>query len=1040
MAGLGHLSRVDRFSNTLDFVRQLAMTFSSMELIIDYVRMSATTEWAPLWQAVIFGIAAHPNDPSDACAVAFLAMRKITKSFLHDALFENEVAKLRRCHESDVANHSWIYPSDDFVSDDECESSSGSYGGSDESSRRYVGNLRDEWRHHITRLTYVVTCVSPSIADYRQLGKRKCYTCGQRGHAAKDCMEKPTVTHQVDTNVNPKGPALDSTQHVLRGEAQLRRCHQCSSFDHIAKNCRMQENKNVNPNNVLLTIEGIPLVNERGSLHHSNQPEVPVRVGSQTTPYDDPYNRSEDIANERRQYPPASLLEANPRCVESTTNVPVEIANLGLSISRDFTIAESSNNGGSSVSQNTDHNPEVDSNVSAASTSTKIQVTGEGRVSPPTVDNAEQPANSKRNRNHKNQSITKNANSMPISSTITGERVSLAFLPTSMSKSLNQYDPVIIPSNMGISAFGETMYEEEVQFCRRKKEFSRRYKMSKHSTPAEMKRYRIHSKPLCGNISLSDVEKLMTKKCRARFIELCRPLRDLRWMEDNLPGTNEPTGCRMTLTDIVELLKDGVVSPISRTQAKRFARAFTVTEAMKDRRRAIVHTADINTFLHYISQMSIGSAAQYAKSVYHGSFAVTRDLKVSYFQVEIAELLRPYYVIEAEDGSTYAMNVMPMGMDRSTEIMDCITKTIGGCHGYAKDAPPVQVHAETHVDNLCGICHTREDAVTYAEWIDARAAQIGATWNDDERSVHTKGPWCGLERDYEAKLVRMLPKSVDKVQYWLEHLGDQMEAGEILEMFGVIFFATSVLLLDPAKYYFAMKIYRRIASKLSKGSISQSDLVSLSISVKSQIREWLQSCVDNKWTTPPKSIRPRFIMFSDASLTGWGCVIINTLTKEVMSVGDKWNANEGSSWSINVLEVEAVLRGLWAFRHQIRGCSIELHIDNTSCLAAVRRGYSRIQAINRVAGSINDAVKVWNIHIESTHYVHTSKNVSDGRSRGRDFEDSDFIQIQDLLRNIQNRFTTGDMAKPLAKGSAESRGLELLGGTGDVSTPQTLLD
>jgi hypothetical protein len=63
-----------------------------------------------------------------------------------------------------------------------------------------------------------------------------------------------------------------------------------------------------------------------------------------------------------------------------------------------------------------------------------------------------------------------------------------------------------------------------------------------------------------------------------------------------------------------------------------------------------------------------------------------------------------------------------------------------------------------------------------------------------------------------------------------------------------------------------------------------------------------------------------------------------------------------SHLSINVLEAEAVLRSLFAFRNDLKGQTSALVVDNTSCEAGVRRGYSGSYHLNKVIAALNAAL------------------------------------------------------------------------------------
>jgi hypothetical protein len=398
---------------------------------------------------------------------------------------------------------------------------------------------------------------------------------------------------------------------------------------------------------------------------------------------------------------------------------------------------------------------------------------------------------------------------------------------------------------------------------------------------------------------------------------------------------------------------------------------------------------------------------EHASDVHAGSWSVTRDLSISFYQVRMRERCKAYYVIIDEDGRLLVPTGMQMGTRPAAELMDLITKVIGGVPGYAKDSPPVSVALRTHVDNLRGVATSAADASTFALWVDHRASQASATWNDRTPPAQ-RDVFCGIDCDYSAKTVCLTKKTVTKLTAARQAVSHRLPAGAICEVMGLLFFASQILKLDPSKYYFAMKTYRRLASQFAKGDQSaRSAPLSLSPCVRRQLLAWIDEAIANQPIVPiDLSMVDKFsyILFCDASLSGWGAVLCNTTTNQVFSVGGAFEPSF-SHLSINVLEAEAVLRGLYAFRNDLRGMRVSLVVDNTSCEAAVRRGYSGAYGLNKVVASINAAVAAHQISIVSSRYVNTRLNPADAASRGAPTNDDDARQLALLLTDPFPRLT-----------------------------------
>ena len=137
---------------------------------------------------------------------------------------------------------------------------------------------------------------------------------------------------------------------------------------------------------------------------------------------------------------------------------------------------------------------------------------------------------------------------------------------------------------------------------------------------------------------------------------------------------------------------------------------------------------------------------------------------------------------------------------------------------------------------------------------------------------------------------------------------------------------------------------------------------------------------------------PDFIIFSDASLTGWGC------SCKYGSTGGHWNQFE-SEQHINVLELKAGLFALKSFAFSMRNIHLRLMMDNTTAVGCVNKmGTSHSVLCNEVTKEI------WSFCVNrsiwlSAAYVPGKDNVeADEESRRINF-DTEWQIRPDLLRH-----------------------------------------
>ena len=114
--------------------------------------------------------------------------------------------------------------------------------------------------------------------------------------------------------------------------------------------------------------------------------------------------------------------------------------------------------------------------------------------------------------------------------------------------------------------------------------------------------------------------------------------------------------------------------------------------------------------------------------------------------------------------------------------------------------------------------------------------------------------------------------------------------------------------------------------------------------------------------------------FSDASLKGWGVVILQPSSINVLA--GKWNEIE----DIAVLEARAFLRTIQALPHQERRCRLRMMVDNTTVVGSIRRTRCANFVVNKIVGEALGLAREKGYVVE-TEYVKSIDNIADDPSR-----------------------------------------------------------
>ena len=137
--------------------------------------------------------------------------------------------------------------------------------------------------------------------------------------------------------------------------------------------------------------------------------------------------------------------------------------------------------------------------------------------------------------------------------------------------------------------------------------------------------------------------------------------------------------------------------------------------------------------------------------------------------------------------------------------------------------------------------------------------------------------------------------------------------------------------------------------------------------------------VANEPREPPRlrdAAPRRMTLFSDATMVGWGGVLIDDGTNEVLVAGSRW---ENAPPHINAAELRAATCAITAFKERLLpGSHLTLKIDNTSALSAARKERAKSGAINAELAQFFGALNGVTFDAE---YVKSELNDADYYSR-----------------------------------------------------------
>ena len=538
-------------------------------------------------------------------------------------------------------------------------------------------------------------------------------------------------------------------------------------------------------------------------------------------------------------------------------------------------------------------------------------------------------------------------------------------------------------------------------------------KASKASTPAEIRDIPFHVRNV-RRIDTGRVRTLSRGLSREnRLITLLRynddgsiytPMLDKDI--DNTPATN------LSDADIAAYEAAHQTRIVPRSFVKATVIAFPVTEekikqdttkflngshlppvsGVTKRRRGIAWPKWNNDVLAFESEMELLALKEQLGQVHEGDSATCADLTMSFSQLETSEAVQAFHCFRDKHGIWRCFTVMVMGGRPSSETMETVTWVLA----TARQSPNVlrEVRVKTHVDNIRYL-HPNPFLVNDAmRQFLSNCYYVGADVNADALiAPHSFGTSFGVVHDYHAGLAALSEKHLRKaVQANTDMHSQTLTVRRVCEILGLLFYASTVLRINLASFYFPLKWYRRIAHDFEKGSRNSrpfglDTIVRPWPSILPNFTRWFRDILKN---TPVshETTEPTVTLFCDASKTGCGAVLIDGVCPSYRQYGEALSAGEYAEiWneadaqkSISLLETRAAAKAIRHFSSFLLGKSVKVYIDNTSLLGALGKTYSKSFALNGELLELINEMEASGAKL-TCEYVPSALNRADRNSR-----------------------------------------------------------
>jgi hypothetical protein len=318
---------------------------------------------------------------------------------------------------------------------------------------------------------------------------------------------------------------------------------------------------------------------------------------------------------------------------------------------------------------------------------------------------------------------------------------------------------------------------------------------------------------------------------------------------------------------------------------KGFVKLFTVLEKMLNghytRRRLITYPAWLNSIFTDILSVGMASTDDVRRGLFFEG-AACFDISAYFTHFPLPQEARPYYAFFYK-GEWWQLTSIPTGGRHCPGLAQALSASISLFVATSLGLAETELQILTYLDNF---------RVAGSELV---VASAGACLSDTCRSLSidlvTDSSWASSYTFLGIKCSHVIPStcSAEKSLIKLQAAAKQVflpsaTVRDGLRLLGILIWISRIALVDLARYYTPFKFFRRRAASLA-------DLdgpLELWACARIPLQKWIECCGSNT----PRQVdiaRPsRLHLWSDASMSGFGVVLISDSTISVLA--GHWSA------------------------------------------------------------------------------------------------------------------------------------------------------
>ena len=383
--------------------------------------------------------------------------------------------------------------------------------------------------------------------------------------------------------------------------------------------------------------------------------------------------------------------------------------------------------------------------------------------------------------------------------------------------------------------------------------------------------------------------------------------------------------------EVSQMIAKHAVEPVPLPSLGYYSLLFVVPKATGGWRPII----DLSPLNHFVDKckFTMETPATVLKFLRQGDWMVSLDLKDAYFQIPIHPRSR-HLLRFVWEGRSWQFRALCFGLTSAPYVFTRVMAAVSA-RAHARGVRLVR-----YLDDWLMACDNRDHLIQHRDWLLALCLEMGIRVNFSKSELTPSKTKCylGMDLDTVSATVRPSQKRLDRLASTLREFR-RLDSPSALLWLRLLGHMTSI-----EKYTTEGRSrMRSLQFCLSDAWSSEEPLfrpVRVNLAVRRDLLWWedLRSLTQG---VPIHAPTPDVSVFTDASMAGWGAHLAD------LQASGLWTPEE-TLLHINLLELEAVRRGLQAFRSHLIGLCVQVMSDNTTVVSYIsKQGGTRSRSLCR---------------------------------------------------------------------------------------------